>query len=258
VTKQKLDIEKLLQWTYRDELPKLDLSAGDGEVWNSVEAYLDRGGTASDPDPWEAHLRSQRYAFVGQPHDDAIRLDCMVRRLEDVTVRWPSSRGILLGHLSIYERPADALIMQRMKAQTSHLVMAHARMRTRPIWNVDQRLGPVKLKNGKPLVRFVDRHGRFADCNYGQRDYLRGGQCPVRLDPTCAEIASARFEYFVWHSALVDLVRMANASWKLDDHEALPPAAAQAPWLTGPERTSRVLTTILPGKAQLTTPTVPA
>lgn len=253
--RQRVDIERLLQWAYRDELPKKDLSSSD---WERLDGYIERGGVEIDVDPWEAHLRSQRYAFVGQPHDDALRLDYMVRKLDDVIVAWPSSRELLIGPLRCYETPDDVLLMKRMKAEARGLVIAHARMGTRPIWHMHHKLDPVRLKNGRPLVRFVDRNGKLADCYAGQRDYLRGGQCPVRLDPTIAEIASARFEYFVWRSALVDLQRMANVSWKLDDYEALPPAAAQAPWITGPERTSRVLRTISSDIGSLTKERVPA
>lgn len=236
MAKLKIDIERMLIWAYREELPKKELSTSG---WDGVAGFLDRGGVEIDRDPWEDHLRSQRYA-IGLPHDDALQLDHMVRSLSDVTVQWPGSRGILVGALRCYETPADTVLMRAMKAQSIGLVMQHARMGTRPIWNLEHRLSRVTLKNGKHLTQHVDRHSKVVDCNSGQRDYIRGGQCPLRLDPSVAEIASARFEYFVWHSALVELVRKANASGIFDDHQAMPPAAAQAPWITG-ERKGRIL-----------------
>lgn len=257
----KTDIERFLSWTYREELPKKDLSTSG---WDGIAAYGERGGQAEDPDPWELHLRSQRYA-IGTPHPEALTLAWLVDGLDDVSIQWPTASKILLGDLAPYLDKQSEFVIRKLVVQPGGLVRAHARMGTRPMWDVWWALAPVKLKNRKPLVQYIDRHGRLSDCTSGQRDYERGGRCPLMVStttmddktyvragrydrvgkpddmPAVAEIVSARFEYFVWHSALCELVRRANGSGQLREHQATPPAAPQAPWLTGTERKSRIL-----------------
>lgn len=254
--KQKIDIERLLSWAYREELPKKELAVtADSTSWDSVDRYLGRGGVEIDRDPWELHLQSQRYAGIGKPHADARDLACLVDGLDDVTIQWPAAKNILLGPLAPYLTPDSEFLIRKLRAQSSGLVRAHARMGTRPMWDIYWKLGPVVLKNQHTLVQYVDRHGKVVDCTSGQRDYIRGGRCPLKLtlharpgerDPLAnkvplAEIVSARFEYFVWHSALREIVRQVKGSWKLEDHEPTGPLAAQAPWLTGAERKGRIL-----------------
>lgn len=256
-------VEKLLSWAYRDELPKKELSSSG---WDGVADYLSYGGVDVDVDPWESHLRSQRYPFVGKPHEDALTLDWVVRSLDDVTIQWPAAQSIILGDQSPYLTPRAEFIIRKLRVQSAGIVAAHARMGTRPLWDIFYRFSPVFLKNNKPLVQYIDRHGRVSDCHSGQRDYLRGGQSPIvltlgsrpgerdRLGEPMAEIASARFEYFAWHSALADIVRNINASYPLREFAPQHSPAAQAPWLHNPELKPRILKSISTGDALLTTP----
>lgn len=253
--KLKIDIERLLSWAYREELPKKELAVtGDTTSWDSVDRFLGYGGVEVDRDPWELHLQSQRYAGVGKPHEDALALSHIVSSLDDVTIQWPAAARILLDDMAPYMTGQAEFLIRKLCSQPAGLVRAHARMGTRPVWDVFWQFGPVILKNNHKLVQYVNRHGKVVDCTSGQRDYLRGGRSPLRLylgrpgdrdrlmdKVATAEIVSARFEYFVWHSALREIVRLTKGSWALKDHEPTGPTAAQAPWLTGAERKSRVL-----------------
>lgn len=259
--KQKLniDVERLLSWAYREELPKKELAVtADSTSWDSVDRYLGRGGVEIDRDPWETHLQSQRYAGIGKPHEDARDLACLVDGLDDVTIQWPAAKPILLPDLAPFLSSRDEFLARKLRENSGSLVRAHARMGTRPMWDVFWQFGPVMLKNNHALVQYVNRHGKLVDCTSGQRDYLRGGRCPLTVStgsrpgeyqrrgiehvmPPLIEIISARFSYFVWHAALGEIVRQTNGSWKLTDHTPTGPSAAQAPWLTGAERKSRVL-----------------
>ena len=234
-TKVRSDVERLLHWAYRDELPKRELDAGSGGGGFNTLAEL---GTVIDEQPY---ARPQRYAGYGKPHPDALLLDWLVNGLEDVAIQWPAGQIALLGHLARYVTKSDEFIIAKMKAQPAGLVRAHARMGTRPFWDVWYRFEPVLLANNKPLTRYVDRHGKLVDCRHGQQDYLRGGQCPVRigigsrpgergrLGAPLVEIVSARFEYYVWRKALDELVlRAARAG--LTDWIPVAPQAPVTPW----------------------------
>lgn len=257
--RQAIDIERLLCWAYRDELPKRDLSASG---WDSVAGYLARGGVAVDVDPWEAYLRPQRYAYIGPPHRDAIMIEAMVARLEDAVIEWPAAQSMLLGELAPYLTPEAERIIRRLRAHTAGLVRAHARMGTRPMWDVYWRLGPMLAPNNRPIVQYIDRHGRLVICHGGKREWLRGGRCPLRLylgarpgerdrlserpGGALAEIASARWEYLAWHAGLCALVTMAESGWQLDRYRPLPPRAARVPWRDGVEPQPRILSPIEP------------
>jgi hypothetical protein len=184
-------------------------------------------------------------AALGAPHPDALALDYAVRRLDPVTIQWPMARAVLAPDVGACVRDRDPAV-HRMQVEPGYLIRHHAIMGTRPTWH----LGAVRLvrtigKNGKPLVEGITAGRRYAD----------GAHCPLQLEPSAAAIVSARFEYLAWWSALVTLAR---ESWILKDHAPQHPRATQAPWLTGPQRTPRILPTVTPRKISLTMSTVGA
>lgn len=235
--KKPIDIEKLLHWAYRDELPKQAVSGLTG--WEKL-IYLGTNVDESDRAP-----DVQMPAACGPPHPDALRIDWIVRGLEDVRIQWPSAAAGLLGPLMAWLREEELPLVRSMKAQTSALVQAHARMGTRPVWQMPHRPIRVIGRNGKPLIVGITSGRRYAPGAHGM----------LRMDPPVPEILSARFEYFVWRSALAQL---ASESWNLVDHAPQQPAAAQAPWLTGEERRPRILETTSSRDVRLTTPEVVA
>ena len=66
--KERVDIEKLLQWAYLDELPKRQISSAEG-VWEGIREYGQRGGTDIGASG------AQRYPRFGVPHPDAEEIE---------------------------------------------------------------------------------------------------------------------------------------------------------------------------------------
>jgi hypothetical protein len=221
---RKLDIEKLLHWAYRDELPKTVIGGLTG--WEKL-IYL---GTEVD----ESRQRDNHFPVaLGAPHPDALQIEWRVRQLTDIQVPWSRLATDIMGHLEPYAETPPQLTFQ-----TRTLVEMHARMGNRPIWD----LGPVQLtrmvgKNGKPVVNGITAGNRYAT----------GAHCPLQLDPPGREIAAARCEYLVWRHALGEL---AAESWSLAEYAPLPPAAAALPWHHNSEPTRRILHDIHPHKSE--------
>jgi hypothetical protein len=248
---ERIDIEHLLQWAYGDELLKQPASVvggGSGLLADLVllGAAVDRG-------------RSDRMPIAaGAPHEDALMLDWAVRQLPAVRPEWDAAqRAHLLGSLAPYlaetaRRTSPPAPQARVRVRRRNdrggldtwrhrvmasarvdrhpppdppesitaLVILHARLRTRPIWDLGPvRLRPVRAANGRPEL--LGRQIR--------RDlYTAGSCCPLVLDPPAIEIARARWEYQMWHHALTTLVCV--LAGRLKRYVALPPAAPAAPW----------------------------
>jgi len=217
-------IEKLLQWAYREELPKSAVGGLTG--WEKLVLLGTRVDEPRNDDPGFP-------VALGAPHPDALLIDYHVRALDDVTMLWEQSVDAIMGELAPYA-PADDPILTRMQFSPSALIQLHARMGNRPIWD----LGPLRLtrvvgRNGKPVTNGITAGGRYAE----------GSACPLQLDPPGREIACARAEYFIWRSALSAL---ASESWNLVDHAPQQPSAAALPWREDTERKVRVLRDIRP------------
>jgi hypothetical protein len=220
--KTPIDIERLLQWAYRDELPKREIGGLTG--WESDILLL---GTRIDTSGYDRGEPGFPVA-MGPPHPDALMIDYQVRALPEIKIDWEATSAILMGHLSSYVDVRDFAI-SALGFELPALVQMHARMGTRPDW----RVGEIKLKrvngaNGKPVVNGLTRGGRYGS----------GAHSPLQLDPPATEIACARAEYMAWRSALQWLV---DEKWSLESYVVTAPAAAEAPWLADIERRARVL-----------------
>lgn len=253
MARRPVPIDELLQWAYRDELPKRALAVGGSDQWDSISDYGERGGVDVS---WTT--RPQRYAHIGTPHPDALALEWLVRNLEDFSAPWAWVRAELVPDVHQFLRAEDTekraklrenefgadrharivkVAVTAMQASPAALVAAHARTGSRPIWDI----GKVKVErligaNGKPVVNGITAGNRYG----------LGAHCPVSLYPPAEEIAAARFDYAVWRDALA---KLASESWSLKDFEPLPPTAAARPWICDdePKRTKpRVLETIAP------------
>lgn len=238
--KKQIGVEALLSWTYRDELPK---GYERGETFagssSSVSPMFRLADLGTRVDEWNTEPGFP--AAMGQPHPDSLMVDAAVERLPDVGLDWAQSRPRLMHDLVAWTRPDDP-ILSSMSFQPKALVQVHAKMGTRPIWD----LGPPKVvrilgKNGKPKLEFLADDGvTLIEGRTTGRHYGPGARCPLRLEPEPREIACARAEYVVWHQALLQVTRTLRA-WKLHDHEVLPPTAAPEPWIVNPEPKRRVL-----------------
>lgn len=263
-----ISIEKLLQWAYRDELPKQAVGGLTG--WERL-IYL---GTEVD-ETTRGGFEVRLPVALGPPHPDALKVDYFVRSIENVRCDWWRERHHLLGSLLPYAsgqeprskvvgrspvvelhpstaRSGRALMSARVRRTAAPEIVArdfslaehvilHARLGTRPSWEMPARLAPVLSGNNKPsMIGRMVRKGV----------YTTGSYSPLRLTPSAAEIAAARWEYAVWHWALVDLARVVCG---LADFAPQPPSAPAAPWITGAPPTPRILKTITSVHAPLTT-----
>lgn len=218
MVKKLIDVETAVSWAYRDEIPKKEVAGLTG--WEKT-IYL---GTGID----DGHFESGFPVNLGPPHPDALLIDHAVRSLGDVTMLWEHEGPGIMGDLLPYA-PLEDPVLRRMQFSPCALVTLHARMGTRPCWD----LGPLKLtriigKNGKPVVNGITEGRRYAE----------GANCPLRLDPSGYEMACARAEYLIWWQALHGLVA---ESWNLSEFALQYPRAAERPWKLDTERKPRIL-----------------
>jgi hypothetical protein len=237
-----IDVERLLQWAYRDELVKRVTSSAEA-VWHrvadvAVGVMVDRG-----------YRGSQRYD-LGAPHPDALIIEQAVAALPDAVVDWELDAEPVLGHLLALVEPRPAVVerttarsttagwpgkggarrtarlapprevMLVRSLRTSALVIMHASMGTRPDWREEHphpEPMPAARGTGCMVVGKCERKGW----------YSAGSYCPLRWWPSPVTIAEARADYLAWWRGLDVLAR----ELKLTEHKALPPIAAPLPWL---------------------------
>ena len=233
-----MDVELALRWVYLDEMPKhdglfsLSLPAIAAPGWTKM---IDLGTSIDE----NHELRFP--VGAGEPHEDALRIDACVRRLPDVFTDWGRERKKVLGGLAAYldeDRTITVIpakvhrdtarrgyaaaldrtaIVHQTKISPSALLQNHAILRNHPVWD----LGDLQLVRGKPALV-----GRQRAKNL----YTAGSYCPMDLDPTAQHIAEARWEYLVWHHALVAIVRVCQ---NLKSIALQNPTAAAMPWILG-------------------------
>lgn len=241
MNKKSETIERLVQWAYREELPKGYERGGEGyaSAASSVSPMFRLADLGTRVDEWATEPGFP--AAMGQPHPDSLMIDAAVIRLPDVGLDWARSRPRLMHDLKDWVSPTDP-ILSAMSFQPAALVMVHAKMGTRPIWDLGKpKVIRVNGKNGKPIVQYIDEEtGDLIEGRTTGRHYGPGARCPLKLDPEPREIACARAEYVVWQQALVQLANTLRA-WNLHDHVVLPPTAAPEPWIADPEPKPRIL-----------------
>lgn len=208
------DIEKLLQWAFRDELPKgMAVSAS---AWSALQRLGDLGCRVQE-DYVGMAVRSSLGFIDGEPHKDAKTIGLAVNRLVPSDIDWEASRDHLMGDML----PLAVYTPWLERINTAVLVVSNAVMGTRPVWDLGTpEPQKVMATNGKPMVS--------GEC-YGAARYSIGAFCPLTYaDPTPQEVVAARAEYSVWHAALC---RLADDLYgELQEHDAQPPACSAEPW----------------------------
>lgn len=256
------DIEKLLAWTYIDELPKRQLSSAEG-LWRSMAEYGQRGGIDV------GQGAAQRYPHFGLPHPDALEIEKAVGALGRVAVDWEAEFDIIVGDLAALvtindvrprvdiwrsteaggsswpkgspsgklarapdgrgvrasprNEPRDVLMVNTINVAA--LVTMHAVKGTRPDWRAERmQIEPTPAERG-PL-------GKVIGICKGKNRYTTGSYCPLRYRPSPVTIVQSRADYRAWHHALCALA----ATLKLAEHVPLRPAASPAPWIEGEKK----------------------
>jgi hypothetical protein len=249
--KEPIDIEALLQRTFRDELPKgRPVSAS---AWDNIEHYcllgtrVDLGAKGPrDPlglTPGEPHADAKLVArAVGrlsndQSFGDIEHLRALMREF-DVQVVGDNGAPTFVNHLL----PPGGLIERKLFAltyQVQSAVIAHAVQASRPIHNVGT-LAP------RPVIGQKTRgQPTLIGTSKGNGRYSPGSFVPMEFrHPSIEQFVFARASYRVWLDALHSLAQ--ELCGKLEDHEPLAPAAPREPWKAGEPPTARIIPSLLP------------
>lgn len=270
--KTSMDIEDLLIWTYRVELPKVPAApagpARHGPGWASMSAFGKLGTVIDDRDVRNVYGVTPDRLATGGPHADALAIDRAVAELDglhlDVPEGWwpfadmaPADGWGEAGAKAVSDaldrlavRGADGGL--RFKASPSWLVRKHAMMGTVPDWEAEPiEYRQVRGANGK--ARWFVMHTVAQTVNgeiIGYAEHEVEGWCASRrrpfpgayhkmeLAPSPVYAACDRAEYEVWQAALTALAEMLGES--LDAHRVTGPKRAARPWEPGAPQ-SRIL-----------------
>jgi hypothetical protein len=255
--KKPIDIEKLLQWTVRDEIPKgLPVSAeigvaitrrGRPRMFSVAANFVERGSVDS-------------FGFVpGSPHADALIVSDAIRDLE-TSARFNEASEVLplFGEWRGIAGDAVTAIMSAVFDPRS-IVISKAAQSSRPKWHFEcptpyRMMIPFRDAAGahrdRPLVHGTDadgdiiylqpRRGRAA-MRDGVYDFTMSPRSPLQWgkDPSMISVGHARAEYVAWYGALITLAKALKG--KLAEYEPTAPALMPMPWITGQTPASRVL-----------------
>lgn len=251
--KTPIDIERLLQWALREELPKG--SAVAASAWDLITQY----GMLGTRVQTSGQGSPDGLGFVdGAPHDDALIVAAAVRALPtEARFEDRDHAAKLFGEFApIASEAIVALSVAIFNPRA--IVISCAALSRRPPWNfetptprqmfVDFRDPQGDLRT-RPLVHGLDVSGAEvaispnrgrAVVRDGLYDYARAPRSPLAWgDPDLISIGDARAEYFAWHAALGGLVN--DLAGRLEQYEPIASAARPMPWLTGQAPDPRVL-----------------
>lgn len=236
--KKQIEIERLLQWAFREELPKgLPVTA---TPWEAISRFTALGVRIDTSGYGPADNALGR--VPGEPHDDAAAIAFHVKRLpKNLSLGSEDDARYLLGVLFDLDRDAVMAVM-RASYNMAAIVIHHAVMGSAPEWDLGSPTPSAvrRASDGKPAVMGFDRDGEFVTlkANAGRRGMIEPynlWQSPRSLlkwdDPSVGMIAEARAEFTIWHAGLVRLCDELNAVMR--DHAALAPSLPPAPWFTG-------------------------
>jgi hypothetical protein len=219
---RRVDTEKLLQWAFRQELPKRRIAIEGPEYLTPLSRIIDLGTLVDEKGLEEPGLP----AHLGAPHPDALAIERAVAELEDVAVDWPGTRRALLDDLAGLLDESDVTLSALVVGLVG-LVALHARMGTRPRWDYWAAPEPIIGRNGKPVVQFLDDRDRLVE-GRRNKNFGRLSRCPLMWFPAPREAAYGRIEYTIWAETLDELAL--TLAGQLEDYDALPPQLPRAPW----------------------------
>lgn len=259
--KRKMDIEALLRWVYRDELPRAQsdvLSFGPrayatangairqaGEMMTVIDAPLNRYGVVAD-------LTAMR-----PPHPDAIKVYEAVTTLDSLVLEFPDGwdpfadipcmgvDGIAAGTRAIQHLAVtDERGLMTLRGLPATLVRRYAILNGTPDWYAEAPVRKtVTVGKGRPgwfrrvlisgaemEVDGFDRKRRMPYPDAYQKSYL---------DPDPFEFALGRAEYEVWHAALGVLA--ADLDGQLQAFDVCESHRPSRPWEAGNTAPPRIL-----------------
>lgn len=246
LVRREVEVESLLRWCFRDELPKRQLSSAEG-IWRDIA--IGRGGLIGN-----GESSAQRYASFGLPHPDADLIESAVSDLPLMVIDWeeslPAIMGDLAGLITVSDLrreqeergritqsswPSKTYSKTERRAQATNrprdvifvgsidigaLVTSHARQGTRPRWYSEPvACHQTPARNDPSKTMIIGE-------SWGRDRYSTGACCPLTWRPSLLTVATGRADYLAWWRGLAMLAE----SLVLGEHTALPPAAQRLPW----------------------------
>ncbi len=241
--KTAIDIEKLVQWVIRDEMPKGRPVSAD--IGFAIGRYPIRPGSIARSFGRTPTTGIGFMGYVpGEPCADARRVAEAIGSLDTEVALSDRVQALrLFGEFANIAGDAVTAIMSST-FNPQAIVVNNAAQGKRPNWRFDA---------PKPHQRFVQTTGRPRPLVYGidtaddlielkrneGRARKRDGEYTITLsprsplewcDPSPLAIAEARVEYMAWHRAISTLALRLTGT--LDAFEPMRPAVAPMPWLT--------------------------
>lgn len=253
---KRVAIDKLLQWTLNDELPK------GYHVFQNVVRIVERVAAEERASrkryiPPELHVQLDKLNgcyLPGEPHPDAIAIGKKILRFGRHYSLTKKTASALLGQLAQLD-PQSITAACGVRPDIAGLIYSCAILKRPPILRLDHpRPRPVFRGGDRRRIeaRCRDAEGKLIPANVTHWSPKRPSsfygepRCPLSWeDPTIQTVAKQRAEYTIWWRALALLQR--QLSGLLRDHEALPPGVPAEPWAAGaaPTRTPRILTPLV-------------
>lgn len=274
---KRIEIEALLRWAYRDELPKAAAAGGDRLAvgfrsgWGGVEKWGELLTLVQEPDIRNRFGLVPDYLATTEPHPDAVRVHEAVERLRlcgfEAPAGWNPIADLLdaAGDLGTHgtaavARGLAALTMVDVTGRTvlrrsvSRLVMRQAILGGCPAWEGD--VPELRQETAHGKVRWFRRvvlevEGAFGPAleeieldgfDAKQRMPFPDAYTKSFLDPDPAPVVEARAEYELWRGAL-DLLAE-DLAHGLEAHAVLPSPRSPLPWET-PDPERRILPSLL-------------
>jgi hypothetical protein len=235
--KKSIDIEKLLQWAIRDELPKGQLVSA--SPWDIISQFGALGTVVQT----SGYHGDGLGIVAGEPHDDALAVADAVKALERDAgfVDLPDVLA-LFGALEPIAGDAPGLLMMATFDPQS-LVLSCATQGTRPKWSFPlptprQMFAPSITGRPRAIVNGLDR-GEVVELKANRKT----GKYPLGMsprspilwhEPSVLHVAECRAEWVTWHGALNRLA--VGLAGKLKAFEVAPTTLPLMPWLTGSDR----------------------
>lgn len=241
---REIEIERLVQWAYRDELPKRGI--GDvANMWTPMREYFELLTIVDDEPGFPV--------IMGMPHPDALTIERAVQGLRsELQLDWAEYRYVLMGDKAILAASIDDPFAPRSTARDAWradlqndrlstvdrniadhqatrrvfsevgMVEQSARFGRRPVWDAGPLEGPRRILGRDGRVVLVGE-------SKGSGRYTYGSHCPLQYR-NLEQLVMARAEYLVWRGALDRLFGVLKA-WTLTDWTPTKADAPTVPWL---------------------------
>lgn len=233
-----MDIEDLVAWAIKHELPKREAGGSWGTTATMSPMFRMLGiGTVIDNWNREPGFPSA----MGGPHPDALRIEAAILRLDDHKDQVIGD-ALQLGPDFAAAPDDEAEAMRAALGQMAALVTRTAKLGKRPYWQSRPTQSKVTHANGAPVVlRWESRTVALKHCGdlveevlvpvkaTRANHYPDGSFCSLQFDQEPKTILRERADYLAWWGALHLIA--AELFGELETFAVLPPSAPQKPWL---------------------------